>query len=389
MYRCALAAGVLLVSGLAACGNPVVPTSKTSTPSLACSSSTAPVGRPEPAEAVVAVSGMPFSVLPIPGTDRAIASVTVGRPPGGELDVLQVRAASASLVSSKALPGASGATGMVLSHNGRWLAVTTFYNGTFLVSVADLLAGTADPVVGQLEDGTSGQIEAAFSIDDRYLFVADENSAQLSVFDVERAFGSGFTSAHVAVGQVPLGPSPVGIAVSPDGRWVYVTTEGGNGESGSLWLLDEHTATQHPAAAVVGHVGAGCDTVRVVLSPHGDVAWVTARASDVLIGFATAELITQPSRALRAVVRVGPEPVGLALYDGGRYAVVANSARFVTPNEPQSLTVVDLEAALAGRGAVVAWIAAGAFPREVATDGGLGLVTNYDSNTVEAFRLPT
>jgi DNA-binding beta-propeller fold protein YncE len=88
-------------------------------------------------------------------------------------------------------------------------------------------------------------------------------------------------------------------------------------------------------------------------------------------------------------VRVGPEPVGLALYDGGRYAVVANSARFVTPNEPQSLTVVDLEAALAGRGAVVAWIAAGAFPREVATDGGLGLVTNYDSNTVEAFRLPT
>ena len=109
-------------------------------------------------------------------------------------------------MSAKILAAASSATGMALSHNGRWLAVTTFDNGTFLVSVADLLAGIADPVLGLLEDGTSGQIEAAFSVDDRYLFVADENSAQVSVFDVERAVGSGFNSAHVAIGQALLSP---------------------------------------------------------------------------------------------------------------------------------------------------------------------------------------
>jgi DNA-binding beta-propeller fold protein YncE len=95
---------------------------------------------------------------------------------------------------------------MALSHNGRWLAVTTFDNGTLLISVAELLAGSADPVLGQLEDGTSGQIEAAFSIDDQYLFVTDEDSGQLSVFDVERALGSGFNSAHAAVGRVLLSP---------------------------------------------------------------------------------------------------------------------------------------------------------------------------------------
>ena len=109
-------------------------------------------------------------------------------------------------MSAKILAAASSATGMALSHNGRWLAVTTFDNGTFLVSVADLLAGIADPVLGLLKDGTSGQIEAAFSVDDRYLFVADENSAQVSVFDVERAVGSGFNSAHVAIGQALLSP---------------------------------------------------------------------------------------------------------------------------------------------------------------------------------------
>jgi DNA-binding beta-propeller fold protein YncE len=129
--------------------------------------------------------------------------------------------------------------------------------------------------------------------------------------------------------------------------------------------------------------------VRVVLSPNGDIAWVTARASNVLIGLNTADVRTQPSLAVKAVVRVGLEPVGLALYDDGGYAVVANSARFVSQKMPESLTVVNLADALAGRNAGVAWIAAGAFPREVAIDGTFGLVTNYGSGTVEAFGLPS
>jgi DNA-binding beta-propeller fold protein YncE len=86
--------------------------------------------------------------------------------------------------------------------------------------------------LGQVDDGTLGQIEAAFSSNDRYLFVTDENSARLSVFNVERAVRSGFHSADVVVGQVLLSPGPVDIAVSPDGRWVYATTEGPNGGAG-------------------------------------------------------------------------------------------------------------------------------------------------------------
>ena len=378
----------MLMSLMCACGKPVTSVPAASTVSLACSSSTAAVGPLEPSEAVVATSGHPYSVLPIPGTDVAVASVTtLSDPARGELDVLRVGAGSVSLVRSMVVPAASSADGMALSHNGRWLAVTTFDNGTLLLSVADLLSGTPDPVVRRLDDGTSGQIESAFSIDDRYLFVADEDSAQLSVFNVERAVGGGSNSAPVAIGRLLLSPGPVGIAVSPDGDWVYVTTEGPSGASGFLWMLDARIASQNPAAAIVSHVGAGCNPVRVALSPRGDIAWVTARASNALVGFSTAELRTQPSQALRAVVRVGLEPVGVALYDGGDYAVVANSARFAAPGMPQNLTVVDVQAALAGRGAVVGWIAAGAFPREIAIDGTLGLVTNYDSNTIEAFRL--
>ena len=277
---------------------------------------------------------------------------------------------------------------MTLSHNGRWLAVTTLDDGTLLMSVAELLAGVADPVVSRLDDATSGQIEAAFSIDDNYLFVTDEYSNDLSVFNIARGVASGFTPPNVDIGRVLLSAGPVGIAVSPDGRWVYVTTEGPSGGPGFLWVVDEQTASQDPAAAIVSHVEAGCNPVRVVVSPGGDMVWVTARASDALVGFDAADLLAKPSDALKAVVRVGFEPVGLALYDGGDDAVVANSARFAGSAAPQTLTVVDLAAAGAGRGAILAWIAAGTFPREIAIDGALGLVTNYGSDTVEAFQLP-
>jgi DNA-binding beta-propeller fold protein YncE len=334
--------------------------------------------------------GSPFSVLPIAGTDFAVASVTTdGGTPRGKLVVLRVSAKSEVLVRSVDLPATTGASGMALSHNGRWLAVTTLDDGTLLVSVAELLAGSADPVVGRFDDATSGQIEAAFSIDDTSLFVTDEDSNDMSVFNIARGLASGFTSAGVSVGHVLLSAGPVGVAVSPDGRWVYVTTEGPSGGPGFLWVLNEHVAAQDPAAAIVSHAGAGCNPVRVAVSPTGNIAWVTARASDALIGFSTAALLTQPSRAVKAVVRVGFEPVGVALYDGGDYAVVANSARFDASSAPQDLTVIDLQAALAGRADIVTWIAGGVFPREIAIDGDLGLVTNYGSNTVEAFPLPT
>lgn len=40
--------------------------------------------------------------------------------------------------------------------------------------------------------------------------------------------------------------------------------------------------------------------------------WVTARASDDVLCFAAARLVTDPSHALVAAVRVGEAPVGLA-----------------------------------------------------------------------------
>jgi hypothetical protein len=78
--------------------------------------------------------------------------------------------------------------------------------------------------------------------------------------------------------------------------------------------------------------------------------------------------------------------VGLALVDGGSRIVIADSNRFSASGAASSLAAVDVAAALAGRPALLGYLPAGGFPREMALEPGgqTLLVTNYDSGQLEA-----
>jgi DNA-binding beta-propeller fold protein YncE len=132
-------------------------------------------------------------------------------------------------------------------------------------------------------------------------------------------------------------------------------------------------------------VKAGCQPVRVITAANGTQVWVTARASDDVLCFAAARLVTDPSHALVAAVRVGEAPVGLTAVRDGTLIVVADSNRFSAPGAHADLTVIDVAAALDGRPAVVGRIPAGLFPRDMtATANGTVLVSNFSSGQVEA-----
>jgi len=91
--------------------------------------------------------------------------------------------------------------------------------------------------------------------------------------------------------------SPVAVVSTASGRWVFASvTSGGTGAVGVFAAL-----------------------------------WVTTEQSNALLAFATAGLVRDPGRALRAVVPVGSEPAGVVLADGGRIALVANSNRGLDP----------------------------------------------------------
>ena len=46
----------------------------------------------------------------------------------------------------------------------------------------------------------------------------------MAVFNLKKAESNGFGSSDL-VGYVPLGVAPVGIAISPNGRYLYATSE--------------------------------------------------------------------------------------------------------------------------------------------------------------------
>jgi len=78
--------------------------------------------------------------------------------------------------------------------------------------------------------------------------------------------------------------------------------------------------------------------------------------------------------------------VGLALVDGGARIVVADSNRFGASGATSSLAVVDVPAVLEGKPALLGYLRAGGFPREMALepDGRTLLVTDFGSQQLEA-----
>lgn len=287
--------------------------------------------------------------------------------------------------------------GMSRSPDGRYLAAANG-GGAEVFSIPRMeQAGSAPTswLVGALSSNGLGAIETSFSPNGNYLFVTLEDSSEIAVFDFAKALETGFGSSDL-VGYVPLGLSPVGMALSRDGRSLFATSEeypsasahrvpGGNaltaGGEGTLSTVNLRDAERDPSRAVVSTVWAGCSPVRVIASRT--MVYVTARGSDDLVTFSASRLLSSPSSAQEGVTPVGESPVGLALVDDNRRLVIADSNRFDVNAASSNLAVVS------GRsGAIpvlVGYVKAGAFPRDmsVSPDGKTLAVSNYDSGQVE------
>jgi DNA-binding beta-propeller fold protein YncE len=334
---------------------------------------------------MVKLPGHPFGVSVTPDGQWAFVALA------HSVEVLRLgRALAPVKVRAIAMPRSVAAIleGTTLTWDGRYLLAAAG-SGAVVISVARAERGTAGAVLGTLTDPHGGNfaIEVAISRDDRFAFVTQEYDDRAVVFNLGRALARGFGSADY-VGAIPLGPAAVGMAVSPDGRWLYATSEGiagSSGDTGTLRLISVPEAETDPARSVVTTVKAGCEPVRVIASANGSLVWVTARASDDLLCFSAARLRTHPAAALIAITRVGEAPVGLALVRGGTQIVVADSNRFDAKGATAELDVVNVAEALAGKNAVTGHIPSGLFPREmaIAPGGTRLLVGNFLSGQLE------
>ena len=356
----------------------------------------------------VQVPGAPF--LALPSADGCWVYVSLTRTADAPGRIALLKRAAGTLTVVRQIEAGSPA-GMVLTHDQKLLIAASGPEVVF-VDTARLTEGHAEPVLARWTDDRQvhGRVYANVTSDDRYLFVAEERARSILVFDLAAARASGLSKFR-PLGRIPVGVAPIALAFSSDGRYLYSTSQSmpdlgwpmeckpenaagaaspPNHAQGAVVTIDLARAVSTPGSSVVSTVKAGCNPVRLVLSPSGDVVYVTARNSNAVLTFDRARLVTNPENAMIGSVPTGTAPVGVAVVDGGRRIVVTNSNRFgAGAAERQSLTVIDAARVRDGAGAVLGSIAAGGFPRElrVTADGRTLLLTNFTSRTVQVIDL--
>ncbi|KAF7189424.1 hypothetical protein HII31_09269 [Pseudocercospora fuligena] len=282
------------------------------------------------------------------------------------------------------------AEGITLTPDGKSVLVTQFDSTLLVVDAEKAIANDTNAVTAIL-NGTAAAGAGAIEVTayQNYAFVSQERGSNdthrrgtIEVFNLPKQTKFGLQPS--TVGYIPLGQAVVGTALSKDKKYLFATSEIGNdakitmlanttegpipaGE-GTLSTLDVKTLTSFTSQALVSNVTAGCGAVRVEVSPDGKVAWVTARESNSLLAFDTKKLVSEPHKALIATVQVGQSPIGHVFARNGKRILTADSNRFRLPNATSGLSVVDVKAALNGKGqkAVLGSIPTGSFPRELA-----------------------
>lgn len=364
--------------------------------------------------ATVDVPGYPFSVLYAAQSGFAFVSLSGNNYSLGVLDTTTFPPTQAHTIplNNTRLKDHQGVLGLALTKSGKYLFVSAG-TGAYIIDTSRAIQGANDSVVGILngrKDVTGNEaIQVTLTHDDLYAFVSQEYGTRhktvagnIDVFKIDYDTPNAVKSKNI--GYIDLGGSVVGSSLSPDGELLYVTSENAltnytsaglepAGQHGILSVLNVTLLKTHPKRAQIANVTAGCNPVREIVSSDGQYVWVTARASNHLLGFNATALIHDPANALLASVQVGTLPVGLTFVENEKYIITADSARYVeNGREHTGLSVVNVEAALSGsQDAVLGYIPTGPFPREfaVSPDNRTMLVADFTFEAIQAVDLST
>jgi len=346
---------------------------------------------------LVSVPGSPFTAVPSEDGKWMFVSLTVGPSPG----ICLLHSDGKNWTVSRTVPVHAGFSGLALTHDGKTL-VGTASDSIVAFGVNTLTSGADNPQIGEWEDKSAGAVNVVITPHDDFVFVSNESTANVSVFDLAKARRDGYSPADL-IGNIPVGRAPVGLAISPDEKFLYSTSEvapprlgwpkdfppGRNPTgkltrpAGLLAVIDLHMAETDPAHAVLRNIPAGDSPVRVITSSDGARVYVTIRGSDLVGIFDPAN----PDHPLVTTLKVGPAPVGIGVSNDGRFLFIANSNRF-SESAQGSISVIEMANLDKG---VIMTIPAGAFPREIrlTADGQTAIVTNFGSNTVELIDIST
>jgi DNA-binding beta-propeller fold protein YncE len=253
--------------------------------------------------------------------------------------------------------------GIALTHDGKLLVVAAG-TSVLILDVARLIDGRENPIVGKFdaEEGKFVQsVYANVTRDDKLLFVSQEGARAITVIDLERARANGF-KADAILGTIPVGDAPIALTFSPDGKWLYTTSESASPDW--KWPRACKPEGPLPAPQQLAAMKTAAETNLARLQTQ--LASASAQGKAQL-----QESIAELQAAIRSFDEAGRDPSGVPLISPEGAVVVVDVARARTDRQH----------------AVVAHVPAGcsAVRMAMSPDGGRIYVTARNNNAVEVF----
>jgi len=190
-----------------------------------------------------------------------------------------------------------------------------YYGGNTVTAIDTSTTG----IVGQVVVGNAGSNGIAVSPDGTVLYVTSSITDTLTVIR---------TSDFTVTDTIPLGPGPDNLAFTPDGAKAYVTDQVDN----LLYVIDAATLTVSLTIPIPG----GSLVRNICVAPNGQFAYVSSTGSNIV------SVIDTTTDTVIDTVTVGDSPRNIAFTPDGAFAYVPNgSSDDVSVIRTSDHTVVD------------------------------------------------
>lgn len=299
--------------------------------------------------------------IPLVGTLAYVAN-------SGSDSVSVVDASIGTVIDTIALPPGSAPSDIAATVDGQSVYVTNESGNT--VSVIDAASGNlvTNVPVGRNPRGI------AISRNQQRVYVANSSDRTVSVIDATPQSVTRNTVINTT--RLAIALSVFGVAVSPDGQYLYLTHRASASDPASgleYLLIDAQTGLLSEGESIVFVSGTPRNPLGLAISPDGRTAYVSMSTLDEAFVFALHPFFEEQGR-----VPVGDLPSAVAVTPDGAFAYVVN----VISN---NVSVIDTtKQAVGDPQPVIATIPVGLNPLAVAVaaNGAYAFVTNRDDDTV-------